>query len=97
VRGWGEGGESWVVDHQVVPAEPGTNPADWDALLKRLLGATYPLADGSGRQMRIRGAGYDAYGVPGVTEQGYAAWLRRRRAGGIRRLGVVEYRDAWGA
>lgn len=45
--------------------------------------------------MRIRGAGYDAYGVPGVTEQAYAAWLRRRRAGGIRRLGVVEYRDAW--
>lgn len=95
VRGWGAGAESWVVDRQVIPAEPATNPDDWDDLIERLQEATYPLADGSGRAMRIRAAGFDAQGQPGVTEQAYAAWLRRRKAGKVRRLGVVEHRDAW--
>lgn len=95
VRGWGPGGESWIVDHQVIPAEPATNPDDWDALFDRLTDSAFPLADGSGRVMRLRGAGFDAYGQPGVTEQAYAAWLRARKAGKVRRLGVVEHRDVW--
>ena len=45
--------------------------------------------------MRVRAAGIDGYGQPGVTEQAYAAWLRRRRSGSVRRLGVIEGRDAW--
>jgi phage terminase large subunit GpA-like protein len=95
VRGWGEGGESWVVHHEAVPGDPAASPAEWDAMLARLAEASFPLADGSGRRMRIRGAGFDSYGQPGVTEQAYAAWLRRRQKGKIRRLGVIEGRDAW--
>lgn len=95
VRGWGEGGESWVVDTKVIPGDPANSAPDWDALLTRLIDTTYPLADGSGRVMRVRAAGYDSQGQPGVTEQAYAAWLRRRMKGQARKLGTVEGRDAW--
>lgn len=95
VRGWGEGGASWVIDRQVMPAEPGTNPDDWDELLDRLQDTVYPLADGSGRGMAIRAAGTDSQGVPGVTEQAYAAWLRRRKANKAKKLGLLEGRDVW--
>jgi len=94
-RGWGEGGRSCVIDRQVMPAEPGTNADDWDELLDRLQDVVYPLADGSGRGMRVRAVGFDAYGVPGVTEQAYAAWLRRRKAGRAQKLGLIEGRDVW--
>ncbi len=95
VRGWGEGGASWVIDRQWMPAEPGTNPEAWDDLIERMQDAVYPLADGSGRGMRIRGVGFDSQGVPGVTEQAYAAWLRFRRLGKARKLGLMEGRDVW--
>jgi phage terminase large subunit GpA-like protein len=95
VRGWGEAGESWLVQHLVIPGDPAADAEGWDSLLRHLMLTAYPLADGSGRRMRIRGAGYDAYGQPGVTEQAFAAWLRAKRAGIARRLGVVEGRDAW--
>lgn len=95
VRGWGEGGASWVVHREVVPGDPAASPHEWDALLAKLRETTFPLADGSGRRMRIRAAGFDAFGGPGVTEQAYAAWLRRRQRGLVRRLGVIEGRDAW--
>lgn len=95
VRGWGAGGESWVVDYAVIPGDPGHSADDWDALLARLQTTTYPLADGSGRHMRIRAAGFDSMGQPGVTEQAYAAWLRARRAGRARMFGEVEGRHCW--
>lgn len=95
VRGWGEGGESWIVHHETVAGDPASSAAEWDDLLARMADASFPLADGSGRRMRIRAVGFDSYGQPGVTEQAYAAWLRRRRAGKVRRLGVIEGRDAW--
>lgn len=95
VRGWGAGMESWIVDHQAIEADPAVNPDDWDALLRRLATLSYPLADGSGRHMRVRGAAYDSQGQPGVTEQAYAAWRRARRAQLARRLGQVSGRDAW--
>lgn len=95
VRGWGVDGESWIVDTKVIPGEPATSGPGWDALLARLIDTTYPLADGSGRHMRVRAAGFDSMGQPGVTEQAYAAWLRRRLKGQARKLGTVEGRDAW--
>ncbi|GGJ14095.1 terminase gpA endonuclease subunit [Neoroseomonas lacus] len=95
VRGWGEGGQSWVIDRQVMPAEPGSNPEDWDDLLDRMQDAIYPLADGSGRGMRVWAVGFDSQGQPGVTEQAYAAWLRRKKAGRARKLGLIEFRDVW--
>ncbi|HEY0328985.1 MAG TPA: terminase gpA endonuclease subunit, partial [Rhodopseudomonas sp.] len=94
VRGWGEGGESWLCDHWNMPADPATSPADWDVMIARLL-QPLPLADGSGRVMRVRAAGYDSGGEAGVTTLGYEAWLRARRAGFARLRGKVDGRDAW--
>jgi phage terminase large subunit GpA-like protein len=60
-----------------------------------MLDAVYPLADGSGRGMRVRGVGFDSMGAPGVTEQAYAAWLRYRRSNRAVKLGLTEGRDVW--
>ena len=95
VRGWGEAGESWVIAADTIPAEPTTSASDWDLLMQRLLTASYPLADGSGRVMRIRGAGYDAYGAPGTTLHAYAAWRRWRVAGKLGLRGRIDGREAW--
>ncbi|NKE43393.1 phage terminase large subunit family protein [Roseomonas frigidaquae] len=95
VRGWGAHGESTVVQHQVIPGEPASSAEGWDGLLAMLAETAFPIADGTSRVMRIRAAGYDAFGQPGVTEQAYAAWLRRWRAGGIRRLGEVDSKVAF--
>ena len=95
VRGWGVQMESWVVDHRVIEADPAVNPDDWDALLLHLATLSYPLADGSGRHMRVRGAAYDSQGQPGVTEQAYAAWRRAKLRRLARRHGKIGGRDAW--
>ena len=95
VRGWGEQGESWVVDAARVVADTAVSPAAWDNLLAGLLERTWPLADGSGRGMRLRGVGYDSGGAPGVTQQAYAAWRRLRAARKTRFLGKADGRDVW--
>lgn len=94
VRGWGRDGESWVLDHFVQPADPATSPADWDTLVQRLV-RPLPLADGSGRAMRVHAAAFDSGGQAGVTTQAYQAWLRAHRKGLARRRGTVDGRDAW--
>jgi len=94
-RAWGPGMESWVIDARAIPADPATDSAAWDALLEHLAGLSYPLADGTGRHMKVRCAVFDAVGQPGVTEQAYAAWLRARRAGRVTRHGRINGRDAW--
>lgn len=94
-RGWGAGRESWVIDRRIIVAEPATSASDWDDLVALLHGLAYPLADGSGRVMRVRAAGFDSAGQAGVTEQAYAAWLRARRDKKARLAGRVDGRDAW--
>ena len=91
VRGWGRDGESWIVDWRAIAADTATDPDDWDRMIATL-GGSYPLADGSGRHMRIRGAAYDSGGADGVTDQAYSAWTRAKRRHQIRLLG----RDAAG-
>lgn len=88
VRGWGVNGESWVVDKGRILADPATSPKDWDQLLE-LFSRQWPLADGSGRTMALRGASYDSAGAPGVTTQAYDAWRRWKVAKKIRYLGKV--------
>ncbi|NML43503.1 phage terminase large subunit family protein [Ramlibacter sp. G-1-2-2] len=95
VRGWGVMGESWVIEHGKIEGDPATSSQDWDTLLQRVFLRAYPLADGSGRAMRVLAAGYDSGGLPGVTQQAYAAWLRWRKAGHVRRIGQISGRDAW--
>lgn len=95
VRGWGVKGENWIVERGRLPADPATSPEDWDELLAKVILKTYPLADGSGRHMGVRAAGYDSAGAPGVTQQAYAAWTRWQRAKYVRLYGKVGGRDAW--
>lgn len=102
VRGWGVGNESWIVDQGRIAAdpvtkkaiEPATSPEDWDKLLE-LYDRTYPLADGSGRVMKIRAMAYDSGGQPGVTQQAYAAHRRWKAQGKARRLGNIVGREVW--
>jgi phage terminase large subunit GpA-like protein len=89
IRGWGIGGESWVVDRGRILADPATNPNDWDKLPDRLFTQTWPLADKSGRMMGIRASCIDSGGAPGVTQQAYAAWSRWRRKKVVRHFGKV--------
>jgi phage terminase large subunit GpA-like protein len=93
-RGWGIGGESWVLGVERLPAETATDPAAWDALLEALR-RPLPLADGSGRVMRPRAVSMDLGGSAGVTSRAYEAWLRWRLAGKVRLLGRLDGRDAW--
>ncbi|NHN83654.1 phage terminase large subunit family protein [Acetobacter musti] len=94
-RGWGKEGESWIIEHRRVAADPATSPADWDALLTELTETLYPLADGSRRGMRVLAIGYDSGGSEGVTLQAYGAWRRSRRAMRARMIGQIEGREAW--
>lgn len=95
VRGWGIDGESWIVDVVQLPADPAVSSSAWDDLLIALLAAAYPLADGSGRTMKLRGIGYDTQGAPGVTQQAYAAWRRLRATKRTRFMGKADGRDLW--
>ncbi|WP_321968848.1 phage terminase large subunit family protein [Paraburkholderia tropica] len=95
VRGFGIGGESWVIDRGRMPADPATSAEDWDQLLA-LIARTYPLSDGSGRHMPIRALGFDSGGSPGVTQQAYSAWKRwRKLEKRVRLIGKIAGRDAW--
>jgi phage terminase large subunit GpA-like protein len=95
VRGWGVLGESWVIEHGKLDADPATSPKDWDTLLDAVFLRAYQLADCSGRAMRVCAAGYDSAGLPGVTQQAYAAWMRWRKARHVRTIGKISGRDAW--
>lgn len=94
-RGWGVGGESWVVAVETLPADPATSAEDWHRVLARGFETRFPLADGSGRRMRVRGLGFDAAGAPGVTQLAYSAWRTWRLAGKTRYLGQMSGRDVY--
>lgn len=95
IRGWGEAGESWIVDAFRIDATPATDAVCWDRLFGDLIARKIPLADGSGRGMALKGIGYDSGGEPGVTMHAYATWRRWRMRGQVRRYGRINGRDAW--
>jgi phage terminase large subunit GpA-like protein len=95
VVGWGAGGESWVIDHRRIPADPALSLDDWEHALGEALAAEYPLADGTGRVMRMLAVGYDSGGAPGVTERAYEAWRRARVRRQARIIGTVSGREGW--
>ena len=95
VRGWGQGGESWIVLYGTRTAETATDPAAWSEFFDWLTTLALPLADASGRAMQIRAVGYDSGGAPGTTLRAYDAWRRAKSRGQARRLGRVNGRDAW--
>lgn len=97
VRGWGEKGESWIIDHFRVSGDTAADAATWDKMIDKLLRVAYPLEGIADKMMPIRGIGFDSGGAPGVTRQAYDAWLRWRRDNRIRSFGLINGRDAWSA
>jgi phage terminase large subunit GpA-like protein len=95
VRGWGMGGESWIVDKFRVNGDTATDPQAWDQLIDLLLTRVYDLEGIADKGMPIRGIGYDLSGAPGVSQQGYDAWRRWRKQGITRMYGEVSGREAW--
>lgn len=95
VRGWGERGESWIVDVFRINGQPASLAEDWDKIVDRLIRAAYPLEGLSSHVMPIRGIGYDSAGEAGVTRQAYDAWLRWKRLNYVRRYGQVNGKEAW--
>lgn len=61
--------------------DPAARPEDWDVLIDELK-QTYPLADSTGRRMRIKIMGCDSGGKDGVTANAYDFWRRLRTEGG---------------
>lgn len=94
VHGIGEGSDIWIVDRFEIKrsrrrdpdqpdgyfwVNPGAYPEDWKLLVSEVIEKSYPLADGSGRQMAIRFTMCDSGGRAGVTPNAYNffRWLRR--------------------
>lgn len=57
---------------------PGSYPEDWDLITDQVLLKSYPLADGSGRQMPVKATACDSGGREGVTANAYEFWRRLR-------------------
>lgn len=75
-----------------LPIDPAAYGEDWDVLITEVLEKTYPLADGSGRKMRVRMASSDSGGQEGVTGHAYNFWrrLRARQDGSHRKFILVK-------
>lgn len=58
--------------------KPGSHPEDWKLLVEEVLNKTYPLIDGSGREMGVRFTLCDSAGKDGTTSNAYNfyRWLR---------------------
>jgi phage terminase large subunit GpA-like protein len=102
VEGHGVDGERWVIDRfdlfqsprgdhagDPLQVEPAAYLEDW-ALLREVIGRTYPLADGTGRQMPLMLLGVDTGGLEGVTARAYDWYRLMRRAGLVRRLRLLK-------
>lgn len=98
VHGVGPGGDIWIVDRfsialsnredsrregQVHQVKPFDEPRDWRLLLSQVLCATYPLSDGSGREMAVKGVVCDSGGGRGTTANAYAFWRWLRKGPSI--------------
>lgn len=94
-RGWGEDGRSWIIDFVVTRADTAVSDAAWDEEIAAALDTTYPLADGSGRHMRVLCVGCDSGGQAGVTDRAYDAWLRARKTKKARLMGKFDGREGW--
>ncbi len=95
VHGIGVGGDIYVVDRFAIrksqrtdddgdpwPVNPAAYPEDWELIKERVLDASYPLDDGSGRRMAIRMTTCDSGGRAGVTTRAYEfyRWLKEQGA-----------------
>jgi phage terminase large subunit GpA-like protein len=87
VHGVGVGGDLWVIDRfdlrkskrkdddgERLWVNPGAYLEDWNLLIEEVLAKTYPLGDGSGREMSIKMTLCDSGGRDGVTANAYSFW-----------------------
>ncbi len=63
------------------PVKPGTYQEDWDLLTDQVIRRTYPLADGSGREMQIKMTFCDSGGRDGTTTNAYNYYRKLRSEG----------------
>jgi phage terminase large subunit GpA-like protein len=100
VHGFSEGGDICVIDRFAItksnrvdedgerePLRPASYVEDWDTLIDSVLLRTYPLADDSGRKMKIRMVGCDSGGSASrkkndssTTKTAYNFWRRLKTA-----------------
>ncbi|MFC7703772.1 terminase gpA endonuclease subunit [Plastorhodobacter daqingensis] len=68
-------------DGDKLPIDPFAYGEDWDTLIDAALLRSYPLADGSGRRMRVRAVGCDSGGGEGAAANAYNFWRRLKKRG----------------
>jgi phage terminase large subunit GpA-like protein len=105
VKGFGYGGDIWVVDMfkiqksrrldqdgHPLPVDPAAYVEDWDLLIDQVMDKIYPLSDGSGRQMQIKMSACDSGGKEGVTANAYNFYrkLKKDRPDLIARFRLVK-------
>lgn len=56
--------------------KPAAYLEDWDVLIDAVLKKTYPLSDGTGRRMRVKGVACDSGGRAGTTTNAYAFYRK---------------------
>jgi len=88
VIAFGEGFENWLIDRfdihiskrtadgEVLPLDPAGYIEDWDLITDKVIKRSYPLSDGSGRNMSILVTGCDSGGRAGVTDNAYNYWRK---------------------
>lgn len=87
VHGHGVGGDLGIIDRFAIrksqrldddgdplPLNPRSYLEDWQLLVEQVIEKSYPLADGSGRQMSIKAVVCDSGGQEGVTVNAYNFW-----------------------
>ena len=83
-HGIGPGGDIWVLDRFNIrkskrlddeghpwPVSPHAYAEDWEMLYQECMQKTYPLADDTGRQMKVKLTASDSAGKDGVTAKSY--------------------------
>ncbi|QJI52230.1 terminase large subunit [Cronobacter phage JC01] len=74
------------VDGERLPINSSAYLEDWRLLEERVINASYPLADGSGRRMRVKITGCDSGGKAGTTDKAYDFWREQRDKGNAGRF-----------
>ncbi len=103
VHGFGVGLEAWIIDRYNIKksdrkdesgnqlqVHPGAYIEDWDLLATYILDRGYQLADGSGREMRVKLLVFDHGGEEGVSENAYRFYRRQKKKGRHRFLMPVK-------
>ncbi|MFL0802442.1 MAG: phage terminase large subunit family protein [Agarilytica sp.] len=77
-------------DGDRLAVSPGTHLEDWDLLIEKVVNRTYPIADDSGRFMRVKYTLCDSGGRAGVTEKAYNFWRAIKKKGMANRFQLLK-------